>query len=51
LYRRRGGAGIKISQKEVEKMIFGNKLFEMDNNDSPLIKLKRDVIKKMGLID
>lgn len=42
---------MKTSKSEIKRLIFGNELFEKARIDEPLIKFKRDMIKKWGIID
>lgn len=39
---------LNISKKEVKQLVFGKEIFE-SNNDIPLIKLKKDIAKSMGI--
>lgn len=38
------------SQEDVYRMLFGTELFENKNNNRPLSKLKRDILKELGVI-
>ena len=40
---------LNISKKEVKELVFGKELFDA-NNDIPLIKLKKDIAKSLGII-
>jgi len=41
---------LKLSQEEAYRILFGTELFEDKNNDRPLSKFKRDILKELRVI-